>query len=59
MVQVYYISFKNKPADDILLLLVHGRVWEKNDFFNKPEKQDVNLEKNPKSGIDFWIKFQP
>ena len=28
------LFFKNKPADNILLWLVHGWVWEKNDFFN-------------------------
>ena len=28
------LFFKNKPEDNILLLLAHERIWEKNDFFN-------------------------
>ena len=28
------LFFKNNPADNILLLLAHEGVWEKNDFFS-------------------------
>ena len=37
------LFFKNKPEDNILLLLAHERVWEKNDFFNSLKSFETTL----------------